>query len=227
MYNGADLGAGEWTAILDPETHRLVEERLTEPGRRTAFNTSAKHLLSGICECGVCGSPMYGSPMKAGERRWMVYKCPGYHVTRRMDLVDEVVVGMALGRLSRPDALALLTPDEDVDALRLQATDLRDRRDALAALLADGLLSPASVRGQAGKLGKDIDSIEHRVAIALGDNPAAAVAGSGDVEAAWLDLPLASQRSVIRALMEVTVLPAGKGARFTPEQVRIEWRGQA
>lgn len=224
MYNGTDLGAGEWTPILDPELHHKVEERLLEPGRRTAFNTTAKHLLSGICECGTCGATMYGSPMKVGERRWMAYRCPAYHVTRRMDLVDEVVVGTVLGRLSRPDALALLTPDEDVDALRSQSNDLRDRRDALAALLADGLLSPAAVRVQAGKLAKDLDGIEGRIAAALGDNPAAAVAGADDVEAAWSALPLASRRGIIRTLMTVTVLSAGKGARFTPEQVNIEWK---
>src|SRR5665647_1062329 len=164
IYNGTDLGAGEWAPILDPETHGKVEARLLEPGRRTAFNTSARHLLSGIAECGVCGSPMYGSPMKVGERRWMVYRCPAYHVTRRMDRVDEVVTGTVLARLALPDALALLTPDEDVDALRGQATALRDRRDTLAALLADGLLSPAAVRVQAGKLAKDLDGIEGRIA---------------------------------------------------------------
>ena len=227
IYNGTDLGRGEWAPILDPEMHGKVEARLLEPGRRTAFNTSARHLLSGIAECGVCGSPMYGSPMKAGERRWMVYRCPAYHVTRRMDLVDDVVVGTVLARLALPDALALLTPDEDVDALRGQATDLRDRRDTLAALLADGLLSPAAVRVQAGKLAKDLDGIEGRIAAALGDNPAAALAGAADVEAAWAGLPLQSRRAVIRTLMTVTVLPAGKGARFTPEQVRIEWKGQS
>ena len=129
-----------------------------------------------------------------------------------------------LARLALPDALALLTPDEDVDALRGQATDLRDRRDTLAALLADGLLSPAAVRVQAGKLAKDLDGIEGRIAAALGDNPAATVAGAADVEAAWSALPFASRRAVIRTLMTVTVLSAGKGARFTPEQVRVEWK---
>ena len=227
IYRGTDLGAGEWEPILDAETHRKVEERLRAPGRRTAFNTTAKHLLSGIALCGVCGSPMYGSPMKVGERRWMVYRCPGYHVTRRMDLVDEIAEGVVLERLSRPDALALLTPDEDVDALRGQATELRGRRDDLAALLADGLLAPAAVRVQAGKLAKDLDRIEVRISAALGDNPAAAVAGSDDVEAAWADLSLSARRGIIRTLMTVTVLTAGKGARFAPEQVRIEWKGAA
>jgi site-specific DNA recombinase len=224
MYNGADLGAGRWAPILTPELHGQVEARLLEPGRRTAFNTSAKHLLSGICECGVCGATMYGTPMKVGDRRWMAYRCPAYHVTRRMDLVDEVVNGTVIARLSLPDALALLTPDEDIDALRGDATDMRDRRDTLAALLAEGLLSPAAVRVQAAKLSKGIEAVEGRIAVALGDNPAAVVAGSDDVAEAWDGLPLVTRRSIIRTLMTVTVLSAGKGARFDPEQVRMDWK---
>ena len=168
---------------------------------------------------------MYGTPVKSGERRWMGYRCHERHVTRRMDLVDEVVVGAVLARLARPDAVALLTPAEDIDALRTTATDLRDRRDSLAALLADGLLSPASVREQAGRLSTELKAIEGRIATAVGDNPAVQVASAADVGTAWEALTLAQRRAIVRLLMTVTVERAGKGARFTPEQVRIEWKG--
>ena len=224
VYLGTDLGAGEWAPILDDDTFRQVEERLMDPGRRTAFNTSARHLLSGIATCEVCGGPMYGSPMKSGARRWMVYRCHARHLTRRMDLVDEVVERAVIARLSRPDAAALLSPSADVDALRTKATELRDRRDNLAALLADGLLSPSAVRQQAGKLSGQLAEVERQIAAALGENPAAHLAVAPDVRSAWGDLTLKAQRDVVRVLMEVTIRAAGKGARFDPEQVRIEWR---
>ncbi len=32
-------------------------------------------------------------------------------------------------------------------------------------------------------------------------------------------------RQVVDELMTVTLLPAGKGVRFSPEHVRIEWKG--
>ncbi len=34
-----------------------------------------------------------------------------------------------------------------------------------------------------------------------------------------------ARRTVVDELVTVTLLPAGKGARFHPEQVRIEWKG--
>ena len=37
-------------------------------------------------------------------------------------------------------------------------------------------------------------------------------------------LPLLAKRDVVDTLMTVTILPAGKGVTFVPEQVRIEWR---
>ena len=43
-------------------------------------------------------------------------------------------------------------------------------------------------------------------------------------ETAWDDLDVRSRKAAVDALMTVTVLPAGKGRRFTPEQVRIDWR---
>lgn len=225
VYRGSDLGEGSWEAITDVDTFRQLEERLMDPGRRTAFNTSARHLLSGIAECGVCDGPMYGTPIKSGERRWMAYRCHARHVTRRMDLVDEVVVGTILARLALPDALALLTPTEDVAGLRAEATGLRDRRDSLAAMLADGLLSPSAVRTQAGRITTELNEVERRIDAALGDNPAADLASATDVVAAWDAMPLESQRAVVRLLARVAVRPAGKGARFSPEQVAIEWRG--
>ncbi|EYR63274.1 hypothetical protein N866_01825 [Actinotalea ferrariae CF5-4] len=224
VYRGTDLGAGDWPAILDADTFAQVEERLNDPRRRTAFNTSARHLLSGIARCGVCDGPMYGSPMKSRERRWMVYRCHDRHVMRRMDLVDEVVEGVIVARLARPDALALLSPDVDLDALRERARDLRERRDNLAALLAEGLLSAASVREQAGKISTELREVEGRIDGATGDNPALTVASSADAAAAWEALALESRRAVVKALVSVTVERAGKGARFSPEQVRIEWK---
>lgn len=223
VYLGSDLGAGEWAPILDADTFRQVEERLMDPGRRTAFNTSARHLLSGIAACGVCGGPMYGTPIKSGERRWMAYRCHARHVTRRMDLVDEVVEGAVIARLSMPDAAALLSSSEDADELRGQATALRGRRDSLAALLADGLLSPTAVREQAGRITRELLEVERRISTADGDNPAAAVAAADDVGAAWQSLGLVERRAVVRVLMDVTIAAAGKGARFSPEQVRIKW----
>lgn len=226
LYNGEDMGPGEWEAIFTEEQHRDLEAKLTDPRRRTApHDLTAKFLLSGVARCGKCGKPMFAAAARKGGHEWMVYRCfGGYCMARRLDLVDEVVESVVIGVLSRPDAHRLFAADVDVQALRQKAVDLRDRRDALAALLADGLMSASSVREQAGKLSADLTAVEDALNAADTVNPAAGVIDAPDVPQAWRNLPMSAKRRIVRALMSVTVLPAGKGVRFAPEQVQIEWR---
>jgi site-specific DNA recombinase len=213
---------GDWKPILDEETHRALNVLLTDPRRKTApDDLNSKYLLSGICICGKCGKKMFASPVKSKGKEWMVYRCfGGYCMTRRLDLVDDVVEARTVGLLSRPDAAARFSSSGDATALRLQAVDLRGRRDALAALLADGLLSEAAVREQAGKIGTQLRAVQDALSAADVLNPAAAIMGADDVVGAWLAQPLGVKRQIIRTVWEVTILPAGKGIRFSHDQVQ-------
>lgn len=224
LYNGEDLGPGSWEPILDDETHHALEAKLNDPRRRTApDDLAAKFLLSGIATCGNCGRAMFASPYRAKGREYMTYRCfQGYCMSRRLDLVDEVVTAVVVGLLARPDAAQLFTSGEETAALRRRVVDLRERRDALAALLADGLLSAAAVREQSGKLSRELREAEDALGAAEATTPAASVVGAPNVAGAWEALPMASKRQIIRQVMTVTISPAGKGVRFRPEHVRCE-----
>jgi hypothetical protein len=50
--------------------------------------------------------------------------------------------------------------------------------------------------------------------------------GEGAAEA-WAAAPLNRKREIIRALATVTILPSGPGIKFSPEQVKIDWKAQA
>lgn len=227
LYNGEEMEAGGlWEPILSEDMQDALESLLTDPRRRTApDDLNSKYLLSGICICGKCGHKMYASPIKAKGKEWMAYRCfGGYCMTRRLDLVDDVVNGVMVGRLARPDASKLFTASSDTAALRRKATDLRDRRDALAAMLADGLLSPSAVREQAGRLSAELHHVEGDLSAADSINPAAEIIAADDVGKSWAGQSLGTRRQIIRSLMDITVLPAGKGVRFDPDQVKIEWK---
>lgn len=224
LYNGADVAAGTWPPILTAEEQERVAEMLRDPRRRVQQGTQLRYWLSGCVRCGRCGGVMYALPMKHRERRWVSYACKARHLARRVELVDEVVEGIVLARLARPDAAALLVPDVDLDALRSQAAETRARRDALAGMLADGLLSAAAVREQAGKLTSQLGDLEGKISAALGDGPVSALAGADDARAVWDGLDLRTRREVVDVLAAVTILPAGKGVRFDPASVVVEWK---
>ncbi len=223
-YNGTDVATGTWPTILDTETQDRLVEVLRDVRRRVQQGTEPRYLLSGLARCGRCAEVMFGSPMVKGERRWHSYRCTGCSLSRRSDLVDEVVEGVVVARLSRPDAAALLRPDVDLDALRQEVTELRQRRDGLAALLADGLLGAGAVREQARTLTDKIDTLTGRIAAATRESPALALATAEDVAEAWEALDLRTRKAVVDLLVAVRVLPSGKGVRFDPAHVEVAWR---
>lgn len=223
VYRGEDFGRGRWPIILSPKLQARLEETLTDPARRVQAGTEAKYLLSGMARCGRCGAAMYASPAGTKDQRWMVYRCRTSHLMRRLDLVDEVVEGIVLERLARPDALDLISPDVDLDRLRAEAVSIRERRDGLADLLADGLLPAAKVREQAHRLTERLREVETAIKDATHDHPAAALVGRVDVAQAWESLPLLARRQVVASLMTVTIAPAGKGTRFDPDSIEVEW----
>ncbi|MGI8700373.1 MAG: recombinase family protein [Nocardioidaceae bacterium] len=222
---GEDHGMGQWPVILDAATQDRLADVLRDVARRVQQGTEVKYLLSGLVRCGRCDAAMFASPMGEKGKRWMVYRCRTAHLARRLDLVDEVVTGIILSRLSQADARALFAPDVNLDALRIEAQELRGRRDDLAEMLADGLLAASAVRKQAKALGERLRAVEAQIDSSSPGDPLAALVTSEDVEATWKGLTIKRQRAVIDAVAVVRILPAGKGIRWAPEQVRIEWRG--
>lgn len=227
LYNGEQQEkAGQWTAILSSETSKRLEEVLTDPRRRTApDDLNSKYLLSGIALCGKCGAKMFAAPVPAkGGGKRMVYRCfGGYCMQRSLPDIDSLVVDHVVGRLSMPDAAQLFVTGDTTAELRRKSADLRDRRSLLVSLAAEGMVDAADVREQAGRLTGKIAEVEAAIAAADVYNPAAALSHAADVGKAWADLPLGTQRKIIRALLTVTILPAGRGKDFDPDQVDIKW----
>jgi hypothetical protein len=223
VSKGQDYGSAP--AILDADTADRLGALLRDPARKKSPpSTEIKYLLSGLARCGrgkCADAVMFATTNPQGAT---VYRCRNCYGTRRLDLVDEVVRGVLIERLSRRDALSLLNRDVDLTSLRVQVVELRSRRDGLASLLADGLLTPDAVRVQAGRLTTQIDALERQIMESSGTDPLARLAGSGDVAQALDRMSLLDTREAIRALMTVRIMPAGKGVRFDPEQVQIEWR---
>lgn len=223
-YNGADVTAGTWPVILPADVQERLGEKLRDVRRRMQQGTDRKYLLSGVARCGRCDGVMFATTMKNHGQPYMGYRCPSCYLSRRLDLVDEVIEELVIARLSLPDAASLFAEDEDVPALRAECAELRSRRDDLAGLLADGLLSASAVRERSQQLTRKISDLEDRIGRVLGESPVTALADSDDVRAAWQVMILRDRKQVVDTLMTVTILPAGKGQRFSPDQVAVKWR---
>lgn len=225
-----------WEPVVSEEVFRAVVAILTDPERRTA-PAAGIGLLTSIAFCGVCGNTVNvsgGSRRRVeddGPRRHRIYSCAGAstgrHITRQCGPIDELVTRLVVGRLSAVDAADLLVAHDspDVPALVAERTSVQERQRQLGEEFADGALPAATLRAATDRLARRLDELNAQIAEAGRTSVLAPLVGAEDVETAWNVLHVDQQRAVIRELMTVRILPAGRGARvFKPESVVIDWR---
>jgi site-specific DNA recombinase len=223
-YRGEITARGGWAGIVSEETFSAVQGILDDPSRKPSRGT--RSLLGGIATC-QCGNIVIHGASSNGQP---VYRCQqatrkpntGPHVAIRADLADEWVTSAIVTRMSQPDAAGIFATDSgiDVQALRDEAQSIRTNLDTLAGDMALGLISRTAMLTATGRGKARLDEIDVAIQDATREHVAAELITSSDVRATWQELDLSRQRAIIRALMTVTVNPAGRGARF-PDPAKV------
>ncbi|WP_048832609.1 recombinase family protein [Nocardia cyriacigeorgica] len=246
VHNGQIVGKAVWPALVSEETWQAAVGVLRDPGRRTTPGNTPKWLGSGVYLCGVCGQAELRAGVSGSGRR-PSYRCRSRettgqgHVSRDAGQVDALVEETIVARLERPDALAQLSAGldsggEDIAALRLEQTALRQRLDSLADLFAAGDIDARQLSTASGTMKAKIAEIDAALAAAGMRSPLDELKGK-DIRKAWFGtkedrsdgLSLGSRRAIVDMLVTVTVLPAPKGRRvsgayFDPEFIDIAWK---
>jgi site-specific DNA recombinase len=231
-YHREVVAAGDWEAIVSPETWKAVCAVLGDPSRKVPRGTAS--LLGGIAVCGTCGSnPVTHSHSQRGHS---VYRCipetrdrsRGPHVAFSAEAADKWVVNAIVDRFSRDDAAGIVTApgsDIDVTALRDQSMSIRRNLDELAADMVTGIISRSAMIAATERGNARLAEIDAQVAEASREHVAAELITSDDVLADWDKLDISRQRAIVRSLMTVTLHPAGRGIRHPDlnRVVRIEW----
>lgn len=216
---------GAWPALVSQEDWRAACDKIN--GNRGGPYRGRKYLLSGIARCGRegCGAALTSHISARGKLQYACFRCR--KVSRSADKLDELIIAAVVGRLSAEDAVELLRPAvEEVDA-----TALREQRRALKARLAQlgkefatapPEFTQAALADINAKLA-DIDAV-------LNDPGKAAifedVIGAPDVEYAFNRLDLGRRRTIVDALMTITVNPVGKatGGVWDPDAIDVDWK---
>lgn len=224
VHRGAVVGPGSWPALVDVDTHHAVMAILSDPSRRKA-GRPRRYLLTGLARCGVCSGGIYG----VTEPRGPLYYCETRkHVARRAEPIDELVEGVVVARLSRPDAAQVFARDQDRErakALREEEHQLRARLDGLAEAYAAGDIDLSALRAGTKRVNGRMGVVLTEIASLAATPDLAPLLTADDVMAEWGTLEVDRRRAIIEVLVNVTIHPAGRGARtFDPETVSIEWR---
>jgi hypothetical protein len=122
------------------------------------------------------------------------------------------------------DLLRPPAPEVDTDALREERRALKDKLIALGTDFATA--PPEFTKAAVNQIQGRLDEIDE----ALTDPGKAAifedVIGAKDVRKAFDNLDLGRQRTIVDALLTVSVHPVGKGcgAVFDPDAIHVTWR---
>jgi DNA invertase Pin-like site-specific DNA recombinase len=224
VHHGQVIGDGAWEPILPRGTWEQVKAVLDDPQRRTAMSSGAKHLLSGIARCGVCGATIRGALNRTTES----YRCSAKScVSRARRSVDELVTGVVLGRLARADAAALLVPNRsgEVEQAIEAARGLRARLDLAADDYADGKIDRRQLERITARLRPQVQAAEARARV-VDDSPLLdGLVGNEKAVAVWETLSLTRRRAVVDLLVDIRIMRTRPGAReFDPDTVQITWK---
>ncbi len=230
-YRGQIVGPGDWQPLVAEETWRAVRAILEDPARKPP--RGVRTLLGGLARCR-CGNVVTGMPSHTGHH---IYRCAppgrnmtftGGHVARRAAPVEEFVERAVIARLSRPDAVGLLAPQEhgpDVAGLREESAAIRASLEEMAADRAVGLISRAQMIAATQRGTTRLGEIENELTEAARETVLAPLVAAHSAATVWEDLDLARKRAVIKTLMSLRLLSPGKGTRrgFDPATVQITW----
>lgn len=244
IYRGEPVEgvAGSWPAIISPAEHyQLVAILQARRGTNPAAGKGARHLLTGIALCG--GDKCENGTMMAAQSKRRgatvkVYSCRfghggggpkgASHVTRTIELMDAVVRAAVLARLDGGQVSQRMAETGGENTAPLLAE--RSRIQASLAEVADSVVRGTFTVSQAETmttgLRQRLDAVEARLAAV---DPASAMALVSGVEdyTQWWDVSstLDQRRALVSALMDVVVLPVGRGGPPAgPETIKITWK---
>lgn len=251
LRHGQEVGAGNWTPILDAATWRQVKAKLsgdrevtTVKGR--AYVVGERHrgrapgrrylLTGGVAVCGVCGFELVGSEKQLRNKARGVYTAPylfchpkvgGKSCVGIMAVATEefVVAEMFVEIKRRQDDKRV--DDGAVgarrDALNTELEDVSEQRKDLARMWAAKQLNGVEwAEARAG-----LDAEQHRLEAELRALPMTREERDpAAILADWAVMTLDEQRAVIVDYIEkVTVMRARPGLqRFDFDRVKIKWR---
>lgn len=219
-HNGEEVGPAAWPALVPESTFRAVNALLDSSASATKPR-GGRRLLTGIAKCGggklddnePCGLTVHVGGTKAHLPP--VYRCPtGKHVSRRASFIEEDVTDVLVALLSDPRRAALFVQAESGDNsahLQKQAADLRNEMDAIAMERVQRKITPHQFTLMNDDLMAQLAEIEIEMTSSTRSTTISQLVRGGFTRAKWDDLDIGKQRTVVDAVLDITIYSAGKG----------------
>lgn len=221
VHKGQIVGPGQWEPLLSEEDSRTLKAILTDPSRLAHRGVDPTHLLTGIATCGVEGCGRKLERRKNGG--YPAYVCPP-HLSRNMERVDTYVEAAIIARLEDPTLVGKIgSANSETARLYAEAQAIQARLDEWISDGIAGKVSPSAVGQAERQLLPQIAELEQRARQSVLSPLVGEMAGPQAAER-WGSATITRRRDLVRALVEIRILPTGKGRRaFDPDCVQLDW----
>lgn len=195
-------GREVYARLLVTEAESLAARaRLTDTRRKGERPSAARFRYSQTMKCGRCGGPVRGTTRKGAD----LYGCRAGHAYIGAGIADQFIDGVAVERLSRPDAAEVLGRADDAAVLAARADAGRWRQkmaDAAEAYSGDRITLD-QVEAITASCRPKADAADRRAAELSVPSPLAGLPGGGReaVTERWEALSLSARKAAVRALM--------------------------
>jgi hypothetical protein len=227
-----NLYEGQWPPLVSRGEWYAVQRLLGAPERRMSRSGRAKHLLSMIARCGVCGGVLGVANRDGGLYVCMVKGC----VRIAQSDLDELAEGIMLAYLARPEVIETLRRGDDQGGHDLsQAQDqlaaIRARHEQLADAVAAGTVSVAALVRAEPTMLAEIKKWEARVKeLSTPSVLRGLIEPGADVARRWATAPISTRREIARILFTPELIgqlrlqrSPRRGRHRTPAPQRVHW----
>jgi len=221
---GDELQAAVFNGVVASEDWRSARAALRRRPRGEVRRPREKlTLLGGLLSCVEHDYVLFGG--SAAHGAIYVADRPGQCCVGIVRAAtDDLITTLVIRRLGQPDAVDLFQVRQDTTALEREIEELRQRREELAELVAEGLLTASEVRPRLSALAERLGALE-------GDRSTAAIDPRAFVQpgAVWQAWTVTQRREVLRLLFDrlgVRHVGHRSGSRFNPERLKLEWAYQ-
>ena len=132
-----------------------------------------------------------------------------------------------IGRLALPDAAELLVEPDRADQAQAAAArvqELQDRLNDAAEAYAAGTVTLAQLTTINAAVRPKLDEAQTDAASPSRAKVLSDLVDATDPATVWERMTPERRRAVVDLLVEVRIMPTGKGPRFDPESVQVIWR---
>ncbi|MFF5004648.1 recombinase family protein [Streptomyces phaeochromogenes] len=232
VRHGEIIKWNAWPAIIPEETRQALIVLFDDPARVTNPGNTPRWLVSKMARCPFCAEGTFTA--RGGSRsKGITYRCDVCHKGSQIAPdVDEYIAGVAVERLSRADLVDLIKPprpEVDIAALRDEITELRRSKTQAALSYARGGIDMQMLETIKADTDKRIGEVRGSLAEATASSPLAEFLETNTVDAAfrvWEGMSIGRRRTIVRLLMDITLLKGAPFHRLDPATILITPKGR-